>query len=60
MVKGRLDKKASTATGYGWVVWDKEFRNNDGTRLIWVPPSRKKFERDSDYGSVLQGDLFNE
>ena len=60
MVKGRLDKKASTATGYGWVVWDKEFRNNDETRLIWVPPSRKKFERDSDYGSVLQGDLFNE
>ena len=23
MVKGRLDKKASTATGYGWLVWKR-------------------------------------
>ena len=23
MVKGRMDKKASTATGYAWVVWEK-------------------------------------
>ena len=23
MVKGRLDKKASTATGYSWLVWEK-------------------------------------
>jgi hypothetical protein len=23
MVKGRLDKKASTATGYAWIVWKK-------------------------------------
>ena len=23
MVKGRLDRKASTATGYGWAVWEK-------------------------------------
>ena len=60
MVKGRLDRKASTATGYGWIVWDKDYRNNEGTRLVWIPPSRKKLERDSDYGSVSQGDLFNE
>jgi hypothetical protein len=24
MIKGRLDQKASTATGYGWIVWEKD------------------------------------
>ena len=24
MVKGRIDKKASTATGYAWLVWEKD------------------------------------
>lgn len=24
MVKGRLDKKASTATGYAWIIWEKD------------------------------------
>src|SRR5665648_40286 len=24
MVKGRLDKRASTATGYSWLVWEKD------------------------------------
>ena len=23
MVKGRVDRKASTATGYAWFVWEK-------------------------------------
>jgi hypothetical protein len=27
MVKGRVDQKASTATGYGWVVWEKGRRS---------------------------------
>lgn len=47
MVKGRLDRKASTATGYAWLVWDKTSRRN--SRLGWVPPCRKQLERDSDY-----------
>jgi hypothetical protein len=47
MVKGRLDKKASTATGYGWLVWEKKKRS--GPRLMWVPPCRKSLERDGDY-----------
>lgn len=53
MVKGRLDKKASTATGYGWVVWRKETTSSE-TTLNWIPPSRKRFEVSSDYdeGSV--------
>jgi hypothetical protein len=47
MVKGRLDRRASTATGYVWLVRRKPVAAS--TRLIRVPPCRKKFERDSDY-----------
>lgn len=48
MVRGRLDKKASTATGYAWIVWD--FKNsNDKPEVTWVPPCRKKLERNDDY-----------
>jgi hypothetical protein len=47
MVKGRLDKKASTATGYAWVVWEKGC--NRGSELLWVPPCRKSLEHLSDY-----------
>lgn len=47
MVKGRLDKKASTATGYAWFVWRKPLV--DQTRLVWIPPCRKLLERDDDY-----------
>jgi hypothetical protein len=48
MVKGRLDKKASTATGYAWVVWQKENTSKE-TTLNWIPPSRKRFELPTDY-----------
>jgi hypothetical protein len=47
MVKGRIDKKASTATGYAWVIWEKE--NIGSPTLAWVPPCRKALERDGDY-----------
>jgi hypothetical protein len=47
MVKGRLDRRASTATGYCWLVWDKE--NSGTTQLVWIPPCRKALERDDDY-----------
>ena len=47
MVKGRLDKKASTATGYGWLVWEKE--NASSPMLVWIPPCRKALEREGDY-----------
>jgi hypothetical protein len=47
MVEGRLDRKASTATGYAWLVWEK---NRPGScELVWIPPCRKKLERDQDY-----------
>jgi hypothetical protein len=47
MVKGRIDKKASTATGYAWVVWERTKVRQ--TALAWVPPCRKGLERDHDY-----------
>ena len=47
MFKGRLDRKGSTATSYGWLVWRKGAPA--GTQLHWLPPCRKRLERDSDY-----------
>jgi hypothetical protein len=57
MVKGRLDRTASTATSYCWLVWSNQGYNDDisdwsvpgGTHLVWIPPCRSKLERDSDY-----------
>jgi hypothetical protein len=51
MVKGRLDKKATTATGYAWLVWEKQAKPN-APQLMWVPPCRKQLERHSDYVSA--------
>jgi hypothetical protein len=50
MVKGRLDIKATTATGYAWLVWEKDSADLL-PRLMWVPPCRKQLERSADYPS---------
>lgn len=50
MVKGRVDPKASTATGYAWFIWEKGADVNH-PRLMWVPPCRRALERDWDYAS---------
>ncbi len=47
MVRGRLDEKATTATGYAWLVWEKY--SDSVPKLVWVPPCRKKLERPGDY-----------
>ena len=47
MVKGRVDKKVSTATGYAWLVWEKE--RTGRSELVWVPPCRRTLEREHDY-----------
>jgi hypothetical protein len=47
MVKGRIDKKASTATGYSWLVWEKDRLGK--AELVWIPACRKKLEREDDY-----------
>ena len=47
MVKGRIDKKASTATGYAWLVWEKDRLGH--SEVVWIPPCRKVLEREGDY-----------
>lgn len=47
MVKGRVDKKASTATGYAWLVWEKDRLGK--SELFWIPACRKSLEREGDY-----------
>jgi hypothetical protein len=47
MVKGRLDPKISTATGYAWFVWCGP--SNDATKLLWIPACRKSLEQALDY-----------
>lgn len=52
MVKGRLDEKASTATGYAWLVWEKDADYT--SRLMWVPPCRRLLERKGDYKNLVR------
>lgn len=51
MIKGRCDKKASTATSYAWLVWyiDPHPDVDKQTILKWIPPCRKQLEKDGDY-----------
>jgi len=48
MVKGRVDRTASTATGYAWIVWLKNSPFNHPV-MTWVPPCRRELEREQDY-----------
>jgi hypothetical protein len=54
MVRGRLDRKASTATGYAWLVWERKKETTHLPRLMWVPPCRKRLERVGDYENPLR------
>lgn len=56
MVKGRLDSKASTATGYAWLVWEKG-TSIGSPQLMWVPPCRKQLEKAADYARAGGGKL---
>ena len=49
MVKGRCDPGASTATSYSWFVW---MMGDAEPRTIWIPPCRKRLEREGDYAEV--------
>lgn len=46
MVKGRLQRDASTATAYCWIVWRK---GEADTRFKWIPPCKKQLDRDTDW-----------
>jgi len=47
IVKGRLDIKATTATGYAWCIWEKNLHIEP--RLKWIEPCRKELEKQTDY-----------
>jgi hypothetical protein len=51
MVKGRLTATGSTATSYCWLVW---MRPVGGTKLVWIPPCRKKLEHAEDYAAYRE------
>ena len=53
IVKGRLSATASTATSYAWFVWRTD-QDNDQTQLVWIPPSRRIFEKNADYAQSLE------
>lgn len=48
MLKGRLERDASTATAYCWIIWTLPLHNCT-TKFTWIPPCRAKFERAEDY-----------
>jgi hypothetical protein len=50
MVKGRVDEDASSATAYSWLVWLKrDTKRPRPTEFVWIPPCRKRLERQGDY-----------
>lgn len=51
MVKGRLTATGSTATSYCWLVW---LQGVTTTKLVWIPPCRKKLERPEDYAAYRE------
>jgi len=50
MTKGRWDPKASTATSYVWIVWQRPLRRaGDKAELMWIPPGcRQRLARTAD------------
>ncbi len=48
LVKGRVDRKARSATAYVWVV----FSDAAPAQPLWIPPCRKALERAEDYEVV--------
>ena len=47
MVQGRVDKEATTATAYCWIVWADGVK--DKTKMVWIPPCRRELEKLNDY-----------
>jgi hypothetical protein len=49
--KRRLNQNGSTATSYGWFVWQRAQIVSAVPRLVRIPGCRKTLEREGDYGS---------
>lgn len=54
MFKGRLDPTGSTATAYCWIVWDARPQGHVETQFRWIPPCRRRLERDGDYPKATE------
>jgi hypothetical protein len=52
MVRGRLDRSVTTATGYCWLVWNKT-KSVSQPKLVWIPPCRKALEHGGDYDTPV-------
>lgn len=50
MLKGRLDRKASSATAYTWLVWRAGELGLKPPAFHWIAPCQKRLERERDYG----------
>ncbi len=50
IIRGRVDVSATTATGYAWLVWEKQNQSRS-TSVVWIPPCRRRLERGDDYCS---------
>lgn len=54
ILRGRVDPRASTATGYCWLIW--QTGSIGSARLAWIPPCRRRLEKAGDYEpSLSQG-----
>lgn len=53
MLRGRLEKTATTATSYAWFVWEKG--KSGSPQLLWIPPCRRRLEREADYDAPKPG-----
>lgn len=51
ILRGRVDPRASTATGYCWLIWQAGVAAP--TRLAWIPPCRRRLEKAGDYEPAL-------
>ena len=61
VVKGRLDRKAASATCYAWFVWSSFAKASEDRKLglkihaypefLWIPPCRKLLEKEGDYAN---------
>jgi hypothetical protein len=58
MVQGRIDQNATTMTSYCWIIWARDHMiHRRTTELVWIPPCRKRLERDGDYTDLTVPDL---
>jgi hypothetical protein len=53
MFKNRLSAKGTTATAYCWMVWDLRPAARSGETVVrWIPPCRRRLERETDYSEA--------